>query len=114
MKHIRKFENFNPYDDEPLTRSEQLFGKQTRLEKQFSNIMVDNLINDETATLWSTLNALKIEIVEAIGEGDVLIKELQHRIVEGEDAVKVFNSICDRIEDKSVLMRRLIDKINKL
>jgi hypothetical protein len=32
MKNLKKFESFNPYDDEPLSRSEELFGKQTRLE----------------------------------------------------------------------------------
>ena len=41
MKHLKKYETFSPYDDEPLTRSEEIFGKQTRLEKQFSDIVVD-------------------------------------------------------------------------
>lgn len=108
MKHLKKFEGFNPYDDEPLTRSEEIFGKQTRLEKQFSEIVVDGLVNDDTG-YWSTFNALKIEVNEVADE--ITFKELQHRIVEGENPTEVMNDICSRLEQNSE-MKRLLNKLN--
>lgn len=108
MKHLKKFEGFNPYDDEPLTRSEEIFGKQTRLEKQFSEIVVNGLVNDDTG-YWSTFNALKGEVKEVADENTV--KELQHRIVEGENPTEVMNDICSRLQPTKEL-ERLLNKLN--
>ena len=82
MKNLKKFESFNPYDDEPLTRGEEMFGKQTRLEKQFSKIVVKGLVDDDNG-YWSTFNALKIELKDECDE--VTFKELQTRVVEDEN-----------------------------
>ena len=108
MKNLKTFEGFNPYDDEPLTRSEEIFGKQTRLEKQFSEIVVNGLINDKTG-YWSTFNALKGEVKEVADENT--IKELQHRIVEDENPTEVMNDICSRLEQNSEMVR-LLKKLN--
>jgi hypothetical protein len=104
MKYLKKFEGFNPYDDEPLTRTEEIFGKQTRLEKQFSEIVVDGLVNDNTG-YWSTFNALKIEVMEVADENT--IKELQHRVVEGENPTEVMSDICSRLQPTKELERLL-------
>lgn len=109
MKNLKKFESFNPYDDEPLTRSEEIFGKKTRLEKQFSEIVVDGLVGDDSI-YWSTFNALKIEIKPFMDEN--LYKELQHRIVEGENPTEVMNDICFKIKLNGE-SERLLDKLNK-
>jgi hypothetical protein len=110
MKHLKIFENFNPYDDDPLTNTEKIFGKQTRLEKQFSQIVVNGLINN--TRYWSTFKALLIEIKEIVDER--MYKELQHRVVEGENTTDVINDICFRIENKNSEMKRLIEKLNSL
>jgi|LauGreDrversion4_2_1035121.scaffolds.fasta_scaffold298797_2 hypothetical protein len=114
MKHLKLFEGFNPYDNEPLTRSEQIFGKQTRLEKQFSEIVVDGLSSDDVdvAHYWSTFDALVENIT-----GDKLIdetthKELQHRVVEGENPTEVMNDICSRINRPTSEIQRLLEKLN--
>ncbi len=116
MKHVKKFEGFNPYDDEPLTRGEKIFGKQTRLEKQFSEIVVAGLVSDDDdeALLWSTFTALNGEIKNIIGSDDVLYKEMQSRIVEGENPVEVMNDICSKLESKNKEMERLLNKLNTL
>ena len=115
MKHLKKFEGFNPYDDEPLSPVEQVFGKQTRLEKQFSEIVVNGLMSSDESTsrVWSTFNVLKSEIEDLIGSEDNLFKELQHRIVEGEKPKSVMNDICSRLELNDE-MKRLLDKLNYL
>ena len=107
MKNLKKFESFNPYDDEPLSRTEEIFGKQTRLEKQFSEIVVSGLVNDDTG-YWSTFNALLIVLDQC---DEVTIKELQTRVVEGENPTEVMNDICLRIEQNSE-MKRLLKKLN--
>jgi len=114
MKHLKKYEKFNPYDDEPLTRSEQIFGKQTRLEKQFSKIMVDGLSSDDhdVTHYWSTLNAIVINIEEDKLLDESSFKELQHRIVEGEDSKEVINDICTRIKKPTSEVQRLLKKLN--
>ena len=113
MRNLKKFESFNPYDDEPLSRMEELFGKQTRLEKQFSKIVVDGLSsNDESLSIyWSTFNALKIELKYECDE--LTFKELQTRVVEGENPTEVMNDICSRIEQNSEI-KRLLKKLNSL
>jgi len=108
MKNLKKFESFNPYDDEPLTRGEEMFGKKTRLEKQFSKIVVKGLIDDDTG-YWSTFNALKIELKDECDE--VTFKELQTRVVEDENPTEVMNDICSRIEQNSEI-KRLLKKLN--
>ena len=110
MKYLRKFESFSEYDNEPLTRTEEIFGKQTRLEKQFSNIVVDGLIGEDTI-YWSTFNALKIELKEMIDE--TTYKELQHRVVEGENPTEVMIDICSRV-DNNKEMQRLLKKLKNI
>jgi hypothetical protein len=112
MKYLKLFEAFNPYDDEPLSRVEQHFGKQTRLEKQFSEIVTNGLMGEDDC-FWSCFNALKIEIKEVIDEDDDLYKEFMHRIVEGENPVDVINWICKEIP-KNAEIDRLLQKINNL
>jgi len=113
MNNLKKFESFNPYDNEPLSRSEELFGKKTRLEKQFSEIVVNGLCSDDDrlSRYWSTFKALKIEVEDELDE--VTIKELQTRVVEGENPTEVMNDICSRIEQNSE-MKRLLKKLNSL
>lgn len=113
MKHLKYYESFNPedYDDEPLTRTEEIFGKQTRLEKQFGNIVVKGLVEDETG-YWATFNALKMELIDIIGKDNFKYKELMHRIVEEEDPTSVMNDICQSV-DQTDEMTRLITKLNK-
>ena len=111
MNYIKKYETFNPYDDEPLSNVENHFGKQTRLEKQFSEIVSNGLMGDDDI-FWSTFNALKIEILEVIDKEDPLYKEMMHRIVEGEDPAIVIKDICNKIE---VFDRKEINRLlNKL
>jgi len=105
-------ENFNPYDDEPLSRVEQHFRKQTRLEKQFSEIVVDGLCGEDDL-FWSTFTALKIEILYIIEEDDPIYKELMHRVVEGEDPVLVMNDTCEKLSHTPE-MTRLLKKLNSL
>lgn len=109
-RKIVKFENFNPYDDEPLSRAEEIFGKQTRLEKQFSKIVVGGLISDNSV-YWSTFNALNIELESICDE--VTYKELQTRVVEDENPTDVMNDICSRIE-KNPEIKRLLSKLNHI
>jgi len=115
MRYLKIFENFNPYDDEPLTKAEEIFGKKTRLEKQFSNIIVDGLGSDDDRVLlfWSTFNALKIEIQDLIDEDSNDYKEFIHRIVEGENPVVVANDICERLP-KNLEIKRLLNKLNTI
>lgn len=113
MKYVKKFETFNPYDDEPLSRVEQVFGKQTRLEKQFHDIVVNGLIGED-GKYWSTFNALKIELGEIIDEEDVLYKEMMHRIVEGESPTEVMNDIFNRVNVSTKESKRLLSKLNSL
>lgn len=112
MKHLKKFEGFNPYDDEPLSNTEKVFGKQTRLEKQFSEIVVDGLCNDDEniSHYWSTFTALDSEVEKASDE--ITLKELKHRVVEGENPTEVMNDICSRLEQNSE-MKRLLNKLNE-
>ena len=120
MKYLKLFENFDPYDDEPLSDTEKHFGKQTRLEKQFSKIVVDGLSSedDNTSRFWSTFNALKSNILDLIDDEDVTYKELMHRIVEGEDPLKVMNDICYNLVFKNITLtpeiKRLLAKLNSI
>lgn len=112
MKYLELFEAFNPYDDEPLSRVEQHFGKQTRLEKQFSEIVTNGLMGKD-GYFWSCFNALKIEITEVIDEDDNLYKEFMHKMVEGEEPIEVINWICKKIP-KNAEIYRLLKKINNI
>ena len=114
MKHLTTYKLFesehNPYDDEPLTRSEELFGKQTRLEKQFSEIVVGGLMGDDSE-YWSTFNALKGEIKFIMDENDY--KGFMYRISEGENPTDVVNDVCKDLQlDEEG--RRLLNKINRI
>lgn len=116
MKYLKYFEQdttFGPYDDEPLSSSEKMFGKKTRLEKQFSDIMVANLISADLATAvkWSIINASKIEIENLIGKDDVLYKEFQYRIVNGEPPANVLLNIITKLPKITEEINRLLIKI---
>jgi len=78
--------------------------EKTILEKQFSEVMVEGLSSDDnnTSRIWSTLNAMKIQIIEIIGSEDVLYKELMHYIVEGCDPIDVFLYVCKKIKGMSI------------
>ena len=110
MRYLKKFESFSEYDDEPLTRTEEIFGKKTRLEKQFSNIVADGLIGEDDI-YWSTFNALKIEVKKVVDK--VTYKELQHRVVEGENPTEVMIDICSRV-DNNKEMQRLLKKLKNI
>jgi hypothetical protein len=92
-------------DDEKV---EMLFGKQSNLDKQFSEIMVKNLINDDTAEQWSTYNSAKIELENY---DDIYNLEIKYRITDGENAKKVILSVIDKIKNKSKELIRLENKI---
>ena len=113
MKYLKLFEKFNDdsdYDDEPLSRAEEIFGKYTRLEKQFSKIVVSGLSSD--SEYWSTFNALKIELQELIDKKDPLYKEMMHRIVEGEDPTEVISDIFSKVGNGTSESERLLNKLN--
>lgn len=111
MKNIKTYEDFNPFDDEPLSSTERHFGKQTRLEKQFSKIVVDGLTGEDDSMFWSTFNTLKMEISSLID--DNTRNELMHRIVESEDPCKVMNDLCSRIT-QTLEIKRLLTKLNSI
>lgn len=114
MKYLMKFEGFDPYDNEPLTNAERQFGKQTRLEKQFSKIVVDGLTSDDddVANYWSTFTALDSEIKDIIGSEDIIYKELQNRIIENENPTDVMNDVCSKLEKSTKELQRLLNKLN--
>ena len=100
------------YDDEPLSRVEQQFGKQSRLEKQYSKIVVDGLVGDN-AIYWSTVHTLEDAILEVIEEGNPLHKELMSRIIKGDNPTEVMNYICSNVEP-TFEIDRLLKKLNQL
>lgn len=110
MKNIKTFESFNPCDDDPLSRTEEVFGKQTRLQKQFSEIISKGLMGHEDE-FWSAFNALKVEILEQVDKFDVEYQELMHRIVEGESPVTVIKDICSKLT-QTPEMARLLKKMS--
>jgi len=115
MKYLKLFEKFNDdsdSDDEPLSRAEEIFGKDTRLEKQFSKIVVSGLSSDSEARYWTAFNALKIELQELIDKKDPLYKEMMHRIVEGEDPTEVINDIFSKVGNSTSESERLLNKLN--
>jgi len=103
MIHIKTFEGFH------IATEEELFGKQTNLEQQFSDMMVNNLSsdNEEISLKWSTYNAFKIALDDIN-----LVNELKYRITDGENPKKVFLSIFDKIEKPSKELIRLKNKID--
>ena len=76
--------------------------------KLFSKIMVNNLIDDDTAEQWSTYNAAKIELENY---DDIYNLEIKYRITDGESAKKVILSVIDKIKNKSKELIRLENKI---
>jgi hypothetical protein len=106
MKYLKLFENF-----EPMSR-EEMFGKQTNLEKQFSKIITTGLIGDNNKEFWSTFNALKIEIKDVIGKEDSLYQELMYRITDDQDPVKVMYDICQEVTNPEI--ERLLKKLTML
>jgi hypothetical protein len=92
-------------------KTEILFGKQTNLEKQFSKLMVNKITdeNDDIVLAWSTFNVIIIEL-EKIDE--ILVKEAEYRISDGENPVKVLLSIIDKVNKPSNELIRLKHKIS--
>lgn len=100
MKYLKLFENF-----------EEMFGKQTNLEKQFSKIVVTGLRSNDVE-FWSTFNALKMEIKDVIGKEDNLFQELMYRITDDQDPVKVMYDICQEVTNPEI--ERLLKKLTQL
>ena len=100
MKYLKLFENF-----------EEMFGKQTNLEKQFSKIVVVGLRSNDVE-FWSTFNALKMEIKDVIGKEDNLFQELMYRITDDQDPVKVMYDICQEVTNPEI--ERLLKKLTQL
>lgn len=100
MKYLKLFENF-----------EEVFGKQTNLEKQFSKIVVAGLRSNDVE-FWSTFNALKMEIKDVIGKEDNLFQELMYRITDDQDPVKVMYDICQEVTNPEI--ERLLKKLTQL
>jgi hypothetical protein len=100
MKYLKLYENFR---------------NQTPLERQFSEIMVPNLISDdkEIKEFWATLNALKIEIKDFIDTEDTIYKEMLYRIVDNQDPVRVMEDIVYKVGE-SPEMKRLLTKLNDI
>jgi hypothetical protein len=110
MKYLKLYENFRE-----MTR-EEMFGKQTPLEKQFSEVIVPGLCDDnnEIALFWSTFNALIIEIENFVDKEDTLYKEMMYRIVDDQDPVEVMENIVSRIGETSPEMERLLTKMSEI
>ncbi len=110
MKYLNLFENFRA-----MTK-EELFGKKTNLEKQFSDIVVSGLISreDKICKFWATFNALKIELNDYLDTQDTLYKEMMYRIVDDEDPVDVMTNIINRLGKKTDEMDRLLKKISDI
>ena len=100
MKYLKLFESFG-----------RNFGEQTNLEKQFSKIVVTGLRSNDVE-FWSTFNALKIEIKDAIGKEDNLFQELMYRITDDQDPVKVMADICEEVTNPEI--ERLLKKLAQL
>lgn len=81
-----------------------IFKEKSNLEEEFSEMMVNNLINDDTSEQWSVYNATKIELENYDGNYNL---ELKYRITDGENAKKVILSILDKINFKSKELIRL-------
>jgi len=79
-------------------RAEQLFGKQTNLEKQFSKIAVDGLssTDDVISYKWSVYNSIMADLEDQ--RDFTSIKEIEYRVTDGEDPDKVFLDILKRIK----------------
>jgi hypothetical protein len=105
MKYLKLYENFD-----------SRFMNQTPLERQFSEVVVSGLKNNdrEIATFWATFNALKIEIKDFIDTEDTLYKEMMYRIVDDQDPVEVMENIVSRIGEKSPEMERLLTKMSEI
>ena len=101
MKYLKLYENF---------------ANQTPLERQFSEVIVGGLNNNdrEIATFWATFNALKIEIKDFIDTEDNLYKEMMYRIVDDQEPVEVMENIVSRIGEKSPEMERLLTKMSEI
>lgn len=105
MKYIKKLcESFK------ILSKEELFGKETTLEKQYNDIIVSGLVNDETDKYWATFYSLSSEILKQIGKNNILYKELMHRIVENEDPTTVIEDICNKV-NKTNEIKRLLSKL---
>lgn len=110
MKYLKLFENFR------VMSKEELFGKQSNLERQFSEVVVGGLTSNdrEIAKFWATFNALKIEIKDFIDTEDDLYKEMMYRIVDDEDPVYVMEDIINRLGKKTPEMERLLKKLSSI
>jgi len=88
-------------------RHEIMYANSSILDKEFSDLMVKNLIDNDTAEYWSTYNAVLGEL-ENYEEG--YSTEIEYRLTDGENPKKVILSVLDKINDKS---NELISEENK-
>lgn len=93
-------------------RSEELFGKNSNLEKQFSELMVSHLTsNDENeASQWATFQAVNIYL-KRLGE-DKLIKEIEYRVTNDENPTTVYLDVLTR-SPRTIELLRLRKKIKE-
>jgi hypothetical protein len=96
------------------SRAEEIFNRQTPLERQFSKIMISGLSSDDVdvSHYWSTINAIKVNIKEDKLLDETSFKEMMHRIVEGEDPTEVMNDICARMKKPTSELKKLLKKLN--
>ena len=119
MQHIKLFKtfeaeeaDFDPYDKEPLSRSEEIFGKQTRLQKQFNKIVTQGLIKDKSKC-WAYLVSIFHEMELVLGINNQEYKAMQNHIVEGGDPVKSALVLADTIPNKSPNFLRVEAEVRK-
>jgi hypothetical protein len=91
-------------------RAEKIFGPSTNLEKQYSDIALNNLGSDdnEIAEKWATYEAVMIELKKQNKKD--LVKEVEYNITDGKNANKVFLDAM-KGADKTTELKRLEEKI---
>lgn len=87
------------------------YGKfQSRLEKEYQNIIVEHLNNYNNIHEWATYNQLILELKNNIKD-NLRLNELLYRLTDNEDPNIVCIDIINKINTKSPELERLADKI---
>jgi len=121
MKYLKKFEGFSPYESDPSRND--VFDDRSNLDKRFSEIIVSGLSNDVEGDLpwgketgkkkgyWNTFSQLTKLVAK---ENPALYKELQTRVVDGEDTTLVMNDICKKIVSMDDVNKESLEELSQL
>ena len=101
-KAYPRFVNRFPNDKKP----------KTLLQKQFSDFVTKNLIDDDGA-YWATFNALLIAIKSVIDEDSIEYKLFQTSILDGEDPTDTILSLYLNLPETNPEIERLIPIIKR-